>query len=237
MLVAVVCRPVPEKEPCGGQCEHALWWTHTGLPVQHLATIGLFVHVFFPCASALCSYWFVFFKMQTTAYALLPTENRHDGKDFFEYWGVNFKDPRSDHLAVGHANFGGLPARLQAVHHGGLICGLGARARPDPQSPFPISAWRSIFVANEWAELQTTRRTSVHFILFWLGFFLVGMGLEHNATARPRIDRNDFTPGHHNIALRFVNTTFFWLASFYPVALELPHLPAICFRAGSSKFY
>ena len=86
-----------------------------------------------------------------------------------------------------------------------------ARA-PDPQSPFPISAWRSIFVANEWAELQTTRRTSVHFILFWLGFFLVGLGLEHNATARPRIDRNDFTPGHHNIALRFVNTTFFWLA-------------------------
>ena len=86
-----------------------------------------------------------------------------------------------------------------------------ARA-PDPQSPFPISAWRSIFVANEWAELQTTRRTSVHFILFWLGFFLVGLGLEHNATPRPRIDRNDFTPGHHNIALRFVNTTFFWLA-------------------------
>ena len=65
-----------------GQCEHALWWTHTGLPLQHPAIEGrLFVHIFFPLCFCLCSYWFVFFKMQTTAYALLPTENRHDGKD------------------------------------------------------------------------------------------------------------------------------------------------------------
>ena len=52
----------------------------------------LFVHVFFPLCFCLCSYWFVFFKMQTTAYALLPTENRHDGKDF-EYWGVRSRRP------------------------------------------------------------------------------------------------------------------------------------------------
>ena len=52
----------------------------------------LFVHVFFPLCFCLCSYWFVFFKMQSTAYALLPTENRHDGKDF-EYWGVRSRRP------------------------------------------------------------------------------------------------------------------------------------------------
>ena len=50
----------------------------------------------------------------------------------------------------------------------------------------------------------------MHFILFWLGFFLVGLGLEHNATPDQQTEMT-FTPGHHNIALRFVNTTF-WLA-------------------------
>ena len=78
--------------------------------------------------------------MQSTAYALLPTENRHDGKDF-EYWGADaaffiktfpnftsFPHRRAyvDHQPVGHADVSRVPARLQAVHHGGVICGLGA---------------------------------------------------------------------------------------------------------------
>ena len=110
----------------------------------------LFVHVFFPLCFCLCSYWFVFFKMQSTAYALLPTENRHDGKDF-EYWGADAASfiktfptftsfPRRradpDHLALGDPNVGGLPARLQAVHHGGALRGLGAGSGPGPAEPF-----------------------------------------------------------------------------------------------------
>ena len=38
MLVAVECRPVPATEPRRRLGEYALWWTHTGLPLQHLAT-------------------------------------------------------------------------------------------------------------------------------------------------------------------------------------------------------
>ena len=87
--------------------------------------------------------------MQTTAYALLPTENRHDGKDF-EYWGADaasfiktfpnftsFPHRRAyiDYKSVGHANVGGLPARLQAVHHGGALRGLGTGAGPGPAEP------------------------------------------------------------------------------------------------------
>ena len=81
---------------------------------------------------------------------------------------------------------------------------------PDPKNPNPVSAWRTIFVANEWTELQTLRRTSTHFVLFWMGFFLVGLGLEHNATSQPNL--GDRTPGHHNIVLRFANTTWWYLA-------------------------
>ena len=90
--------------------------------------------------------------MQSTAYALLPTENRHDGKDF-EYWGAdaaffiktfpNFNVTASfphrradpDHLALGDPNFSGLPARLQAVHHGGAVRRLGAGSGPGPAEP------------------------------------------------------------------------------------------------------
>ena len=42
----------------------------------------LFVHAFFPLVFALCSYYFLFFKLQKSAYLLMPAENRHDGKDF-----------------------------------------------------------------------------------------------------------------------------------------------------------
>ena len=89
--------------------------------------------------------------MQSTAYALLPTENRHDGKDF-EYWGADAaffiktfpnlssfprRRAHTHNKSVGHANSGRVPARLQAVHHGGAICGLGARARARPAEPVP----------------------------------------------------------------------------------------------------
>ena len=50
----------------------------------------------------------------------------------------------------------------------------------------------------------------MHFI-FWLGFFLVGLGLEHNATPRPRIDRNVHAgPPQHRVAVRQYDV--FWLA-------------------------
>ena len=37
-----------------------------------------------------------------------------------------------DHQSVGDPNFSSVSVSVQAVHHGGVICGLGARARPRP---------------------------------------------------------------------------------------------------------
>ena len=75
----------------------------------------------------------------------------------------------------------------------------------DPAEP-PISVWRTYLVANEWNELQTARRTNVTFVLFVLGWLLAGERLENAATAIP--DLEDLGDGHHNIALRFANTTW-----------------------------
>lgn len=73
--------------------------------------------------------------------------------------------------------------------------------------------WRTILVANEWVELQGLTRTSVVFTLFWLGFVLLGVNYEANATSQPNL--SDRTPGPLNPLLRFANTTFFWLVFTY----------------------
>lgn len=72
-----------------------------------------------------------------------------------------------------------------------------------------VSVWRTILVANEFAELQTQRRSSIYFTLFWLGFFLLGLDLQYNATNQP--DLTDVDADRVNIILRFANSTFFWI--------------------------
>ncbi|RYH14239.1 hypothetical protein EON65_33915 [archaeon] len=72
-----------------------------------------------------------------------------------------------------------------------------------------VSVWRTILVANEFAELQTERRSNIYFTLFFLGFFLLGLDLQYNATLQPNL--NDLEPDQINIILRFGNSTFFWL--------------------------
>eukprot|EP01041_Mallomonas_annulata_P004874 gene4874-9718_t len=78
-----------------------------------------------------------------------------------------------------------------------------------------VSIWRTILAANEWSELQTTRRANIQFTLFWIGFFLLGLKLEFNATSQPNL--NDLSQPSStssstslNPILRFANTTWWW---------------------------
>lgn len=45
----------------------------------------------------------------------------------------------------------------------------------------PVSCWRSLFVANEWNELQTLRITSLEVTMFFAIFLLSGVSLEEGA--------------------------------------------------------
>lgn len=83
----------------------------------------------------------------------------------------------------------------------------------DPKKGKSVSVWRSILVANEWVELMTVRRTSVEFSLFWIGFFLLGLNLEFNATQQPNV--LDHSEGDINIILRFANTTWWWVVMVF----------------------
>ena len=45
----------------------------------------------------------------------------------------------------------------------------------DEQLPNQVSVWRSVFAANEWVKLQTSRAVHVEFNLLFLLFLLRGM--------------------------------------------------------------
>ncbi|KAH8065036.1 hypothetical protein JL722_1932 [Aureococcus anophagefferens] len=168
----------------------------------------LFVHIFFPFMFAMSSYILVFFKLQDTVYLLLPRENREDGKGY-EYYPVRV-------MLVSLWAF--QTANVLKVIYDQCSVDIFFVDWERPRSEtlrhkVPVSIWRTLFVANEWNELQTVRRTNVTFILFLLGWLLVGEQLENAATAVP--DLEDLADGHANMALRFASTTWWWFHGYY----------------------
>ena len=71
-----------------------------------------------------------------------------------------------------------------------------------------VSAWRVIMIANHWNELQSKRKTSIEYSLFWMSFFLIGLKLKNLATTQPHL--RDLSDGPINIVLQFANTTALW---------------------------
>lgn len=163
-----------------------------------------FVQWFFPLILLFCTYWFVFFKLQDTVFLLLPRENRDDGKDF-EYYPI-----RTIIIVLWLAQ---TTVVLQLVYDQCaqeiFFIDWEMPREATAVDKNPVSVWRTIFVANEWNELQIARHTSLHVNLFGIAFVLLGLGLENNATPQPNLGYLE--DGHHNIALRFANTTWWFL--------------------------
>jgi meckelin len=61
-----------------------------------------------------------------------------------------------------------------------------AKAKSDARTGSAnVSVWRTILVANEWTEMQTLRKTDIRFTLLFVGFMMLGMREEYNATQQP----------------------------------------------------
>ena len=73
----------------------------------------------------------------------------------------------------------------------------------------PVSIWRTLFCANEYQEMDNERLISLEACLFFLLFFLRGLGLLF--LAAPRSDEFDFTASNTDPILRFAVVGFFWL--------------------------
>lgn len=158
----------------------------------------------FPVTVCVAEYWFVFFKLQDTVDVMLPPQQNiyNEQSDYFHF------------VMQIHILF-----FFQLIY----VCRFlfkqsyadiffmdwePSKSRSKNSTDTGVSVWRTILVANEWNELQIYRRTNIEFSLFWIGFFLLGVGLEYNATQQPDLNNRD--EGKLNIVLRFANTTWWW---------------------------
>ena len=166
--------------------------------------------IFFPFVVLVCWYWFVFFKLQDVSSVMLPPMY-----DIYQSWS----NEDGSYSYSSYYWFGVFVNMMWGYQFLYIIDMIWRQANADiffldwePQSDSKkgkhVSVWRTILVANEWSELMTVRRTSIEFTLFWIAFFLFGLGLDNNATHQP--DLNNTEDGTINIVLRFANTTWWW---------------------------
>lgn len=158
------------------------------------------VLVFFPFTVLVSWYWFVFFKLQDTVAIMLPPMH-------------NIYSSESDYNAfvmmLHVLFFCQLFHIIHLVYRQASVDLFFIDWEPARKENKSVSVWRTILVANEWNEMQTLRRTDICLTLFALGFFLLGLKLENNATQQPELSNLD--DGKLNVVLRFANTTWFWL--------------------------
>lgn len=163
-----------------------------------------------------CEYFFIFFKMQSNVHLLLPIDRPEFGSDN-DYYPFE---------ALLQLCFFGQICRLLEIIYVQCSCdiffvdwekprGKVASKRGDgTKTRFaPISVWRTIFMANEWNELQQYRKYNLPFSLLLLGTILVAGDLQYLATPLPNYQ--DLSPGPLNKVLRFANTSFWFIFITY----------------------
>eukprot|EP01038_Epipyxis_sp_PR26KG_P012906 gene12906-17295_t len=185
------------------------------------------VLIFFPFTVIMCWYVFVFYKVETFPALLLPpmpetslyttTDNFYYGFIANLYVMTAFQLFYVLHLVYKQCNadifFIDWEPRIKNSTN---ITSTTQQKAPSASTNnnnsvlnHPVSIWRTILVANEYVEMLTKRKTSLVFTLFFIGFFLIGLELDYNATPQPFLankSRDDT-----NIVLKFGNVTFFFL--------------------------
>lgn len=73
----------------------------------------------------------------------------------------------------------------------------------------PVSVWRTLFVANEWNEIQVSRHLNLELTLVLLLLFLRVLNFEYAATKQPTF--HNLEPGETDPIMKFAISTFMWL--------------------------
>eukprot|EP00794_Sanderia_malayensis_P012250 gene12250-13512_t len=170
--------------------------------------------VFFAVLAGACIQWLVFFKQQTVVYQVLPSSAQQSllrtilicGFCFkvidilqllyiqttIDVFFIDWERPRGRIIEPGQAGGGG-----------------------GNEAGTPVSIIRTLFVANEWHEIQTLKRIKCTVQLIVVLFFLKVAGFEHLTTTDP-ISRfsvntsNDYV-GSASFVLRFAVTSILFL--------------------------
>ena len=128
--------------------------------------------------------YLVFFKQQKTVSILLPAEGQETLSLFLTllYVAFAFKLLDAFHILLTQIFFDIFfidwerpQGRVNQSTQGGGAGGSDA----------PVSIWRTLFIANEWNEIQTIRKTNTELQIFLVLFFLKVAGFEYLSTTDP----------------------------------------------------
>ena len=171
-----------------------------------------YAQIFYWFLFAYSFYFFLFFKMQDNINLMLPVSRESYGSDN-DYFGF--------YMTLQVCFIGQICRMCEIVIQQSNVDiffldwekprGKVASKRGDgTKSKFaPVSVWRTIFMTNEWNEMQKERRYDIQFALLLLATILVAADFQYAATPTPNY--KDLTPGPLNIVLRFFNTSFWFL--------------------------
>ena len=173
-------------------------------------------YVFFWFTLCVCWYFFAFYKVPIVPTILLPRQI-----DFYSFGSPYYMFIVNVHvMACFQLVLVLVMCWRQARADIFFIDWEPQRAKTDAaanskksSSSANVSVWRTILVANEWAELQTIRKTDIRLTLILLMFVLIGLGEDNNATFQP--DSANKGTWDMSIVLRYGNTGFFWLLLSY----------------------
>ena len=149
-----------------------------------LFCFGTFSVMLFWIAFGMSFQSLVFFKQQKTVSILLPAKSQDQETLFLTllYVAFAFKLLDAFHILLTQIFFDIFfidwerpQGRVNQPTQGG---GAGA-------SDAPVSIWRTLFIANEWNEIQTIRKTNTELQIFLVLFFLKVAGFEYLSTTDP----------------------------------------------------
>lgn len=185
------------------------WRRREGIEVIDLPTmlhflafcLGALSTAYFWILFGASSLWLVFFKEQTIVYRLLPTTSQEN--IFRNLLIISFVFKFVDLVHV-------LAFQLDVD----VFFVDWERPRPLPRTAnqgvdtkAPVSVWRTLFIGNEWNELQTLRKISPEIQVGLVLFFLKAVGFEHLTTTDPvrrfSVDHANSYVGEQSHLLRF----------------------------------
>ncbi|XP_072007644.1 meckelin isoform X2 [Engystomops pustulosus] len=195
----------------------AAWKRRIGSQVIDLQTVaqflilyaGVLANVFFAVTVGTGFYWLLLFKGQQHVSVLLPLHN--DEKDFITYVTSAFILKAVHFL---HTLFSQLSIHIFFIDWERPKNKLPKSEGGGKSSTFPVSIWRTYFIANEWNEIQTVRKINPLFQVLVVLFFLQIVGFENlalrDSSSSLTRDVQDYTAPWSRI-LRYGVATALWL--------------------------
>ncbi|XP_071959676.1 meckelin-like [Antedon mediterranea] len=140
---------------------------------------GLLSDMLFVIVYGAAFYLLLFYKRQSTVKILLPTPDQEALFSIFIGGAFFLKLMDLIHLVIAQCTIDIFFIDWERPRGQTTQPAKGTEGKPTSN---PVSIWRTYFVANEWNEIQTSRRSSPLFQICCVLFFLKVVGLENLCT-------------------------------------------------------